>query len=340
MKEVFILCCGESLAFLTEEEKSYISENISFSVSSTIIVFDVFSKNKFWPDYHISTETNNGWRHPDTPSANSLSIDAVLDIVRTYKPKTKFYLAWWNYINFCKRRTEILDSLPRNKELCSLKNCHPSFDDELIKHRKRNGLWVPNFHTVNESAKNLSPDFFKGESLIIDDLNIFHCQVDHHNSTGFAESLNEPLFFDGDTWSAVNLALILHPDVKSIKMIGHDGGGSSHWWDFYEEEIKNADWYKLQKRRPNTPDCPVCNSGFITGEIAAEKKICNTDGMHTFPLYPSSSHFGFKGVSSDRKFVPSFPQDYLKEKGVNLYNCNKNSFFVKSGAMKYAPVIF
>ena len=30
----------------------------------------------------------------------------------------------------------------------------------------------------------------------------------------------------------------------------------------------------------------------------------------------------------------------LKEKGVNLYNCNKNSFFVKSGAMKYAPVIF
>lgn len=120
-------------------------------------------------------------------------------------------------------------------------------------------------------------------------------KLKEYNYQKFAESLDDSLFWCSIIGMAINLAYIIYPN-KNVKVVGMDGGLMTHFW--CEDMINNSKNYNEDAKQN------------LDHSTKNNHQVCN--------WWPNS----FKII-----------QNFFKDKDINVYNCNKNSWFVKNGYM-------
>ena len=121
------------------------------------------------------------------------------------------------------------------------------------------------------------------------------------NRSKFIDDFNGRLFWSSITGAAINAATILHPD-HNIKVVGLDGGDNTHFWiqSLYDTPDKYKNkFYKMQRENIKMPH--------------------NSMNMLTWGL-------------------PIIKREVSK-RGVDIFNCNEQSEWVKNNSMRFAKIV-
>jgi len=126
-------------------------------------------------------------------------------------------------------------------------------------------------------------------------------KLNNYNYQKFGNSIDDSLFWCSIIGMAINLAYIIYPN-KNIKVIGMDGGLMTHFW--CKDMIENPKHYNADSGQN------------LDHSVKNNHQVCN--------WWPNGS-----------KIVNSF----FKDKKVNVYNCNKESWFVENKLMNYRSIL-
>lgn len=126
-------------------------------------------------------------------------------------------------------------------------------------------------------------------------------KLKEYNYQKFAESLDDSLFWCSIIGMAINLAYIIYPN-KNIKIVGMDGGLMTHFW---------------------------CN------DMINNSKNYNKDAKQNLDHSTKNNHQVCNWWPNSYKII----QNFFEDKGIGVYNCNKESWFVKSGYMEYSHIL-
>lgn len=127
--------------------------------------------------------------------------------------------------------------------------------------------------------------------------------LDKYSYSSFAQSLNERLFWCSIAGMAINLCHILVEENTIIKIVGMDGGLINHFW--INQMKDNPE--KFSKDAKQNLDYSEKNN----------HEVCNWWNETTTRIIN-------KG---------------LEKKNISFYNCNKDSYFVKSELHLFKPIL-